>query len=145
MSFVYGGSMTQATTNIASTRGVEVLRGLHVLVVEDNGLLCCVVEEALRDAGCEVVGPFGHLREAMQAAAVTQRIDVALLDINVRGELVSPLAHELQARGVPFVVTSAYQARDLPKGLRCALHLRKPYTDTDLLDRLAELAACRRG
>lgn len=115
------------------------LRGLSVLVVEDNGLLCCVLEETLREAGCEVVGPYARLTEAMQAAEASSRIDLALLDINVRGELVSPLAERLRARGVPFVLTSAYDTQELPYPLQNAIQLRKPYTDLDLLDRLVSL------
>jgi CheY-like chemotaxis protein len=118
------------------------LRGLSVLVVEDNGLLCCVLEETLREAGCEVVGPYARLSEAMDAAEAS-RIDLALLDINVRGELVSPLADRLRERGVPFVLTSAYEARELPYALQSATQLRKPYTDLDLLDRLASLISER--
>lgn len=119
-------------------RGAEVLRGLNVLVVEDNGLLCCVLEETLRDAGCEVVGPYARLPEAMQAAS-TEHIDVALLDINVRGQLISPLAEQLRARGVPFVLTSAYRPGDLPRALQSAAQLRKPYTDSDLLEHLVSV------
>jgi CheY-like chemotaxis protein len=114
------------------------LRGLSVLVVEDNGLLCVVLEETLREAGCEVVGPYGRLPEAMDAAT-TEHIDIALLDINVRGQLVSPLAERLRARGVPFVLTSAYQPDDVPRVLQDATQLRKPFTDTDLLERLASV------
>jgi CheY-like chemotaxis protein len=116
----------------------ELLRGINVLVVEDNGLLCCVLEETLRDAGCNVSGPHSRLRDAMQAVP-SEPIDIALLDLNLKGELVSPLADELTHRGVPYLLTSAYQARDLPASLQEAPQLRKPYTDTDLLERLAAL------
>jgi CheY-like chemotaxis protein len=119
---------------------VDALRGLHVLVVEDNGLLCCVLEETLRDAGCEVVGPFARLPDAVEAV-VTRHIDLALLDINVRGQLVSPLAEQLRERGVPFLLTSAYQPADLPRTLQSAAQLRKPYTDSDLLENLASVIA----
>lgn len=128
-----------------ATYDAQALRGLNVLVVEDNGLLCCVLEETLRDAGCAVVGPYARLPEAMQAAT-TERIDLALLDINVRGQLVSPLAEQLRERGVPYVVTSAYRPRDLPRSLQSAIQLRKPYTDSDLLECLASaLTASRRN
>ncbi len=116
----------------------DTLRGLNVLVVEDNGLLCCVLEETLREAGCEVVGPYARLPEAMEAA-MSEHIDIALLDINVRGQLVSPVAEQLRARGVPFLLTSAYQPQDLPRALQSAAQLRKPYTDSDLLERLASV------
>ena len=122
----------------------EVLRGLNVLVVEDNGLMCCVLEETLREAGCEVLGPFGRLPEAMEAVPALQ-IDVALLDINIRGELVSPLAEHLAQRHVPFVLTSAYRTRDLPDALRSAVQLTKPFTGSDVLTSLSQVVARSRG
>jgi CheY-like chemotaxis protein len=131
------------TIQQAAHTGAEILRGLSVLVVEDNGLLCCVLEETLRDAGCEVIGPYARLPDAMQAAS-TVAIDIALLDINIRGQLVSPLAERLQARGVPFVLTSAYQPSDVPRLLQNAVQLRKPYTDNDLLERLASVVVTPR-
>lgn len=127
--------MTSAREQIQSS---EALRGLHVLVVEDNGLLCCVLEETLREAGCEVVGPFARLPEAMSAAP-TADIDLALLDLNIRGELVSPLAEQLRARGVPFVLTSASRSSDLPRQLQSAIQLRKPYTGSEVIDCLTGL------
>jgi CheY-like chemotaxis protein len=120
----------------------DILHGLSVLVVEDNGLLCCVLEETLREAGCEVVGPFARLPEAMEAVPALH-VDAALLDINIRGQLVSPLAEHLIGRGIPFILTSAYQPRDLPNALRSAVQLTKPFTGTDVLERLSELVAAR--
>jgi CheY-like chemotaxis protein len=117
---------------------LAALKGLNVLVVEDNGLLCCVLEETLREAGCEVVGPFARLPDAL-GAIPGAHIDVALLDLNIRGELVSPLADQLSQRGVPFVLTSAYPSRDLPLPLQSAHQLRKPYTCSDVLEHLADV------
>ena len=118
--------------------GVGALKGLRVLIVEDNGLLCCVLEETLRQAGCELVGPFARLPEALDAVPGAD-IDLALLDINIRGELISPLADQLRRRGVPFVITSAYPSLDLPLVLQDAHQLRKPYTCSDVLEHLAAL------
>ena len=126
-----------------ATPVLESLAGRAVLVVEDNGLLCCVIEETLREAGCTVVGPYARLPEAM-AALPTADIDVALLDINLRGVLVSPLADQLERRGVPFLLTSAYPSDEVPHALQAAMQLRKPYTDEDLLERLAALIAAKR-
>jgi CheY-like chemotaxis protein len=117
----------------------DVLKGLNVLVVEDNGLLCYVLEEALREAGCEVIGPYARLPEALDAA-LDAPIDVALLDINIRGELISPVTDRLTQRGVPFVLTSAYRPSELPLALQSASQLRKPYTSTDVLERIAAIA-----
>jgi CheY-like chemotaxis protein len=115
-----------------------LLEGKRVLVVEDNGLLCFVIEETLRAAGCEVVGPYAWLQDALEQAP-SQEIDLALLDTNLRGQLVSPLAAQLSERGVPFLLTSAYEHDELPRALQSAAQLRKPYTDVDLLDGLTAL------
>ena len=56
-----------------------------------------------------------------------------------RGELVSPLAAQLSKRGVPFLLTSAYEHDELPRALQSAAQLRKPYSDLDLLDGLTAL------
>jgi DNA-binding response OmpR family regulator len=114
------------------------LGGKRVLLVEDNGLLSYVLEQTLRDAGCEVIGPYGRLHEAM-VAANRRQVDIALLDINLAGELVSPLAHQLRERRIPFLLASAYQAGDVPRTLQSAARLRKPFTDSDVLTGLAAL------
>jgi CheY-like chemotaxis protein len=118
--------------------GTSILKGKRVLVVEDNAALCFVLEDTLRCAGCEVVGPYSRLHDALAAVPEIQ-IDVALLDINLRGELVSPLAAVLRTRGVPFVLASAYHPNELPRALQSGVHLRKPFSDVDLLDGLASV------
>jgi DNA-binding response OmpR family regulator len=129
--------MTQAQVDPLDKRHSR-LEGTRVLVVEDNSLLCGVIEETLRAAGCEVVGPYARLGEAL-AEAPGREVDIALLDTNLRGELVSPLALQLRERGVPFLITTAYGRDELPLALQSAAQLRKPYSDVDLLDGLMAL------
>lgn len=119
--------------------GTATLHGRRVLVVEDNGLLWGMLDETLRDASCLVVGPYARFDQAMAALPAIRTIDIALLDIDLRGELVRPLAGELMQRGVPILVTSAYQSSELSPTLRSAAFLRKPFTGDDLLDGLAAL------
>jgi CheY-like chemotaxis protein len=107
------------------------LHGKSVLVVEDNGFLCGVLEDTLRIAGCKVVGPFARLHDAL--CGLDEHIDVALLDISIRGQLVVPVAQQLEQRGIPYVLTSGYRGDELPRLLQGAPHLRKPFADTDLL------------
>jgi DNA-binding response OmpR family regulator len=76
------------------------LPGYRILVVEDETLLAVTIEEILQDLGCEVVGPIGRLDAALRSAT-HDRLDVAVLDISIRGGLVFPVAKQLLARGTP--------------------------------------------
>jgi len=111
------------------------------MVVEDSGVLCCMLEEILNGAGCQLAGPFTRVEQALEAAK-TKQLDAALLDIRVRGQLVSPVAEELERQGVPILLTSAYHVDDIPRPLRqAAAFLRKPFTEDDVLERLSEILA----
>ena len=65
------------------------------------------MEATLEDLGCEVVGPFGRIDQALAAVQATA-VDAAVLDVNVRGEMVFPVAEALKARGVPMVFCTGY-------------------------------------
>lgn len=101
------------------------LKGLRVLVVEDEFILALSIERALADAGCEVVGPVGRVSEAAQAAQDCP-LDGAILDVHLHGETVSPVADRLVRSGVPVLFTTAAAERDLPPELRRLPRLRKP-------------------
>ncbi|HEY1933105.1 MAG TPA: response regulator [Acetobacteraceae bacterium] len=90
------------------------LAGRRILVVEDDAMVAMVLESALEEAQCVIVGPFGDLTDAL---AVVQReaLDLAVLDINLGGEMVFPLADLLEARGVPFLLLSGYGDTGLPE------------------------------
>ena len=108
------------------------LVGVRVFVVEDEFLLGLSLEEDLRAAGCVVIGPFRSLAAALQAAR-HEVFDLAILDINLGGELVFPLAEELIARGTPFMFLSGYGAGDMPDRFRAIPRLGKPYDQAVLL------------
>src|SRR5262249_55134475 len=84
-----------------------MVHGNHVLVVEDEALVAMVVTDALMELGYEVVGPFGRPSDAL-AAIKSGPIDAAVLDINLAGTMVYPVADELVARGIPFVFVTGY-------------------------------------
>lgn len=98
----------------------------RVLTVEDEFLVGIQLEEDLRAAGYLVVGPFSTLQTAMQASRC-QRFDLAVLDINLKGEKVYPLADELLARRVPFIFLSGYISTDLPERFRASPRIAKPH------------------
>ena len=78
-----------------------------VLLVEDELLVAMAVQEMFDELGYEVVGPVARLDEAI-AAARSESLDAALLDISLAGTLSYPVADVLVARGVPFVFASGY-------------------------------------
>ncbi len=107
------------------------LKGLRVLVVEDEFLVALEVEAALEDFGCFVVGPFAKLTKALDAAR-SMPVDGAVLDINLNGEMVYPLAELLAAKKVPFVFITGYTAADMPERFRPCRRLTKPLNPESL-------------
>jgi len=79
----------------------EALQGVKVLVVEDEYLVATMMEDMLESAGCVVAGPIPRLAQALDAAS-SEVCDVAVLDINLAGERVYPVADILAQRGVPI-------------------------------------------
>jgi ActR/RegA family two-component response regulator len=93
----------------------DALRGRRLLVVEDEYLIAAALERALEDRGAEVVGPAGSVEGALRLVeAEGDRLDGAVLDINLRDERVYPVADALAARGVPFVFLTGYDAQVIP-------------------------------
>ena len=88
------------------------LHGKRILIVEDEALVSMMVEEEFLDAGAEVIGPACSLDEALQlteAAVADGGLSAAVLDINLAGEAVWPVADRLAALGVPFVFSTGYE------------------------------------
>jgi len=116
------------------------LAGRRVLLVEDETLIAMLVETALEDEACTVVGPYGNLREALEAAR-TEVFDLAVLDINLAGELVFPVAEVLAGRGVPFLLLSGYGEAGLPRDRQHWPICAKPFSLRDLVSALSGLLA----
>lgn len=116
---------------------------MTILVVEDEYLIADDLTLTLTDQGGTVIGPVATLD--MATAAVTeQRPDLAVLDINLRGEPVFPLADLLIAQRVPFVFATGYDAGAIPERFASVPRCEKPIRTADLLaalDRLSALAA----
>jgi len=97
----------------------------RVLVVEDDALLALDIARQLADAGLEVVGPATSVLKALGLIGKVG-CDVAVLDVNLGKETAEPVAHELRARGTPFVVLSGYSSEQHPPGFHGAPVLAKP-------------------
>jgi PAS domain S-box-containing protein len=123
-------------TIIASSRGAD-LKGSRVLIVEDAVLLALELEIGLSEAGAEVIGPAYELEEAM--ALLDQPIDAAVLDANLNGRSVMPVAEALSRRKIPFVFATGYgEAGGAPGGFDAPV-IRKPYDVTQVAAAVAEL------
>jgi PAS domain S-box-containing protein len=122
---------------VATSAGPANLRGARVLIVEDAVLLAMELETGLSDAGAKIIGPAYELEEAM--ALLGQPIDAAVLDANLNGHAVTPVAEALLARGVPFVFATGYgEAAGAPGGFDAPV-IRKPYDVTQVAAAVAEL------
>lgn len=106
----------------------DSLRGLRVLVAEDEALILMEIEGMLEDIGCQIVGPVASVDAAM--AAIRQNdLDGALLDLSLHGERITPAAEELVARGVRFILCTGYGRNpDDEPAIRDAPRLAKPFT-----------------
>ena len=107
------------------------LAGLRVLVVEDDMLIALDIEQTLQNLGCIVVGPVSKLDLALRLAE-GEALDAAILDVNIRGGPVFPVADRLRARGIPFALASGYGDWALPEAFRNQPRLTKPFTAYEL-------------
>ena len=108
------------------------LQGKRVMVVEDDALLLISLQHMLADLGCAVAGTAMALGPALEMAR-DLAVDLAVLDVNLNGELVIPVAETLAARGVPFVFATGYGA-DILSAFAGRPLVAKPYTRQQLED-----------
>lgn len=111
------------------------LADCRILVVEDDMLIALLIEEGLQELGCTVIGPVGKLDAALRLAS-SEALDAAVLDVNIRGGPVYPVAELLGIRGIPFVLSSGYGDWALPAALHGRPRLTKPFTRDDLETRI---------
>ena len=114
------------------------LEGRRILVVEDEYYLAEDLAEAIRAAGGEVVGPVGNLAEAEDRVA-QGGFDCAVLDMNLRGEFVFPVARRLEGVGVPFVVTTGYSSGALPFELERHRRIDKPFDQQKVVEAVTRM------
>lgn len=117
---------------------MSALAGRRILVVEDEMMVAMVLETMLDDAACRIVGPFGRLAQAL-ASAQRDSIDAALLDVNLHGEQVFPVADALAQRNIPFVFVTGYGAGGLPPRFKNRPALTKPYRVAAVLTALTAI------
>ena len=101
-------------------------------------MVAWLLEDTLAELGCAVVGPAAGVKEAL-AMIEEKVIDVAVLDVNLNGEMSYPIADALVVRGVPFVFSTGYDKDRMPDGYQIFPVLQKPYHASELSDMLAKL------
>ena len=113
-----------------------VLKGLRVMIVEDELLIAMMIEDLLIEQNCVVVGPYSTVGNAL-AAARTSLLDLAVLDVNVRGEKIYPVAETLSVRRIPFILLSGYGDEAVPRNHPDWRACAKPFQAADLTNILA--------
>jgi CheY-like chemotaxis protein len=120
----------------------DALNGKRVLLVEDEALVAMLVEDMLADEGCVVAATATRVNEAIaKASDVSLEFDIAILDVNLAGEPVFPVAEALAKRGVPFAFATGYGAGGLPDAWKNRPTLQKPFTAADVTAVLQKIIA----
>jgi CheY-like chemotaxis protein len=114
------------------------LCGRRILVVEDEYLIAMDVCYALEQRGVTVIGPLPSVVDAMDVLAQISPLDAAVLDINLPGGRVYPLAEALSACGVPYVFATGYSADAIPEQFRQVPRCEKPVYICSMLDLLEQ-------
>lgn len=107
-----------------------ILTGKRVLIVEDEMLVAMLIEDFLTELGCSTIGPCGSVASAL-AAAETEAFDMAVLDVNLAGEKVYPVAEFLMERHIPFLFLSGYGDEAIPRGRTGWRVCAKPFRGTE--------------
>ena len=121
---------------------VASLNGLRLLVVEDEAMIAMMLEDMLDTFGCVVVEVAGTLSKGLDLVANhTLDLDGAILDVNLGGEPVYPVAEQLAARGVPFIFCTGYGLKGLASNFAHVPTLAKPYMREELENILVTVLA----
>ena len=116
---------------------LEGLAGKRLLLVEDEYLIAADLAFKLERAGVEVIGPVGTVEGALELVRDQGGLDGALLDVNLGGERVFPVADALADQGVPFIFTTGYDASIVPTAHAGAPRHEKPIDWPRLLREVA--------
>lgn len=120
---------------LESKNGTDAVPPPKVLVVEDETVVSFLVEDMLIELGCREVLHAADIRDALQMLE-REQVDLAVLDVNLGGEKVYPVAEFLTARGIPFVFATGYGRQGLEADWRDRPVIQKPFRLDVLADAL---------
>lgn len=119
----------------------QLFTDVSVFILEDETLVLFNLEDILAELGCRVVGPAMRLDQAEALLAEASEADAAILDVNIGGNPVFPLAARLKEAGVPLIFATGYGAAGLPAEWQGSPVLQKPYTSEEVTAALLALLA----
>jgi DNA-binding NtrC family response regulator len=111
----------------------SALAGRRILIVEDEYFLADDLKQILDAQSAEVLGPVPTMTEALRAINDSQRIDCAVLDVNLGGESVFPISAALMERNIPFLFTTGYGRAQIPAQFDAIPRLEKPFVSSALI------------
>jgi CheY-like chemotaxis protein len=112
------------------------------LIVEDESVIGMLIEDALADVGLTTIGPISRVPEAL-ALIERQPLAGAVLDVNIAGTPVYPVADALLARKIPFLFVTGYGEAGRPAHLKNVRVLTKPFIAGDLCNAVLALSRQR--
>ena len=115
-----------------------LLAGLRVFVAEDEFHVLQLIEDMLMDFGCAVTDSVSNMRSAIEKAASTQA-QVALLDVNLRGQAIFPVAQILRDRGIPILFSTGYGGDGIEAAWSGCPFIQKPFAIEELETALTQL------
>jgi len=114
------------------------LKGLRILVVEDQAPVALQMEDILVESECQVVGPASRVEQALKL--LDEQIVDAVLDLNIAGEMVYPVAEVMDARSLPYVFATGCDPSDIAGPYQQKPVLPKPFSRRTLLDAIQRIA-----
>ena len=121
------------------------LNGVRVFIVEDESLVAMQLEDMLTDLGCDIVGMAMRLNRAREMLETAPQMDVAILDVNISGEKVYPVAELLRSRGIRLVFATGYGRSGVTPEWHSWPILQKPYTERQVASTLAHVMTLPTG
>jgi CheY-like chemotaxis protein len=146
---MYDGNSIAVDAGIMTDESADqlkpLLERLNVLIVEDEAIISFLIEDMLLELGCGSVTNVAGVLEALSALD-ERKPDVAVLDVNLDGVEVYPVAERLKASGIPFVFTTGYGHDGLKPEWAQTPVIQKPFrADTLAKALLAILAGAQSG
>lgn len=115
------------------------LQGKSILLVEDEYFIADDMVRAFKARGASIVGPAGTVAGAMKLLGGNRRVDAAVLDVNLQGEMVFPVADALSERGIRFIFVTGYERVSIPEKYAAVVRCEKPIHPDQVLEELTRV------